>query len=143
MREIPVYISLPMHHHGTKLIDEVKTEMMAEFFKFGVGAGLFEDADQLVDVNADYDEPAPSEECGRIWYLGRSIQKLEEAQFIIFHKNWQEAKGCTVEHEVAVRYFNNTIDSTTTPPAIWENGCVYVGKITPSISEIFFNRCYK
>ena len=143
MREIPVYISLPMHHRGTNTIDKIKTEMMAEFFALGVRAGLFEDADVLVDVNADYVEPAPSEECGRIWYLGRSIQKMEEAKYIIFHKNWQEAKGCTVEHAVATRYFNNTIGSTTIPPDVWTDGPLYVGKITHSIDEIFFNRCYK
>lgn len=41
---------------------------------------------------------------GRRWYLGRSIQDLDKADFVIFAPGWHKAKGCLVEHLVCELY---------------------------------------
>lgn len=39
-----------------------------------------------------------------LWYLGESLKKLAEADVAFFAKGWQNARGCRIEHEVAVAY---------------------------------------
>ena len=54
-------------------------------------------------------EDAPKD-AGRLWYLGRSIQMLGQADAIYFVKGWQQAKGCVVEALIASLYGIKTID---------------------------------
>jgi len=37
-------------------------------------------------------------------YLGKSISLLAEADIAYFGEGWKEARGCRIEHEVAVQY---------------------------------------
>lgn len=39
-----------------------------------------------------------------VGYLGKSIMLLAEADVAYFGAGWQEARGCKIEHEVAVQY---------------------------------------
>lgn len=39
-----------------------------------------------------------------IYCLGRSIIKMSEANFVVFSDGWEKARGCRVEHEIAVNY---------------------------------------
>lgn len=39
-----------------------------------------------------------------VWYLGKSIQLLSEADVAYFGKGWNEARGCKIEHEIAMQY---------------------------------------
>ena len=39
-----------------------------------------------------------------VYLLSKSILKMCEADAVIFIGNWQEARGCCIEHEVAKRY---------------------------------------
>lgn len=41
---------------------------------------------------------------GRLWHLGRSIQQLEEADAIYFCEEWENARGCIIERQVAEKY---------------------------------------
>lgn len=36
--------------------------------------------------------------------LAASISKMDVADLVIFAKGWEEARGCCIEHEVAVKY---------------------------------------
>lgn len=45
-----------------------------------------------------------------IWYLGKSIQLLSEADIVHFGPGWKDAKGCKIEFEVAVKYGLEIID---------------------------------
>ena len=54
-------------------------------------------------------EDAPKDS-GRLWYLGRSIQLLGQADAIYFVKGWQKANGCIVESLIASLYGIKTID---------------------------------
>lgn len=37
-------------------------------------------------------------------YLGKSISLLAEADVVYFGEGWRDARGCKIEHEVAVEY---------------------------------------
>ena len=39
-----------------------------------------------------------------IWYLGKSIQLLSQADMIYLGENWDKARGCKIEYEVAKAY---------------------------------------
>lgn len=39
-----------------------------------------------------------------LWYLGRSIELLSEADVAYFVHGWKEARGCKIEHLCAVEY---------------------------------------
>lgn len=39
-----------------------------------------------------------------VWYLGKSLMMLSEADYAIFGDHWNDYNGCTIEHEVCERY---------------------------------------
>ena len=46
-----------------------------------------------------------------LWYLGKSIELLAEADVAYFASGWKEARGCVIEHDCAIAYGINTIVS--------------------------------
>ena len=39
-----------------------------------------------------------------VFYLGKSIQLLSQADIAYFGGDWRNARGCLIEHEVATQY---------------------------------------
>lgn len=39
-----------------------------------------------------------------IYYLAKSIEKLAEADAVIFVPGWEKARGCKIEYEIAKAY---------------------------------------
>ena len=39
-----------------------------------------------------------------VYYLGKSIQLLSQADIAYFGGDWRNARGCLIEHEVAIQY---------------------------------------
>ena len=39
-----------------------------------------------------------------VYYLGKSIQLLSQADIAYFSGDWRNARGCLIEHEVAKQY---------------------------------------
>ena len=39
-----------------------------------------------------------------VYYLGKSIQLLSQADIAYFGGDWRNARGCLIEHEVATQY---------------------------------------
>ena len=61
--------------------------------------------DQELEVIPTYIEDNPPENTNQaIWYLGKSIQLLSEADFFIGVNYTDVFKGCNVEHDVARAY---------------------------------------
>lgn len=56
---------------------------------------------KIIDNLHMYEAPKNS---GRLWYLGRSIQQMEEADAIYFCGDWEDARGCLIERQVAEKY---------------------------------------
>lgn len=39
-----------------------------------------------------------------VWYLGKSIQLLSQADVVYFGGEWRSARGCKIEYQVAENY---------------------------------------
>lgn len=140
MKVIKLFISQPMNGRPFEEVMDERRCMMDEFKTWAIEAKLIDEDTTIIDVNMIF---ADSEEGkGRIWYLGRSLQTMEEADFVIFHKNAFNAAGCSVEHMAAARYFGNGVCATKRQPDIWCDGSSAIGQLTPLIDEIYFNRIY-
>lgn len=44
-------------------------------------------------------------------FLAESIKLLSEADIAIFSKDWESARGCRIEHECAIQYGMETVES--------------------------------
>lgn len=45
-----------------------------------------------------------------LWFLGKSIELLAQADVAYFAPGWENARGCGIEHECAVEYGIDRID---------------------------------
>lgn len=39
-----------------------------------------------------------------LWFLGKSLELLSDADLVVFAKDWEDDKGCRIEHECAAQY---------------------------------------
>lgn len=58
---------------------------------------------EKVEVIDSFFEKAPVD-AKPLWFLGKSIELLSDADIVFFAKGWEEARGCKIEHECAVEY---------------------------------------
>ena len=86
-----IMISQPMRGKTEKEIKDEREELVKKLQEEGheVLETVFEDFDC-------YASP--------IAYLARSIEFLDKADAVVFMKGWQEARGCRIEHQIAIDY---------------------------------------
>ena len=64
--------------------------------------------DETFDIIESFFEEEPPEgitgDKAAVWYLGKSISKISEADVAIFAEGWYDARGCRVEHDVCRSY---------------------------------------
>ena len=89
-----VFISQPMKD---KTDNEIKDERQA------VLSALRRKYTEPIEVIDSFFEGVPHD-ATPLWYLGESIKLLGNADIAYFCKNWEKYRGCTIEHECAVRY---------------------------------------
>ncbi len=88
-----VMISQPMNGKSEEQIREERDTLIKK---------IQEEGDTYIDtifqdeVPQDYDIP--------IYYLAKSIEAIAYADKIIFMNGWDKARGCIIEHEVAISY---------------------------------------
>lgn len=82
-------ISQPMRGKTNKEIRTIRNYIMNKLKESG-----FEFIDTLFDFG---DKPA-------VFYLAKSIEAMSEADVVIFTPDWEQARGCRIEFEVAKAY---------------------------------------
>ena len=92
-----LFISLPM---AGKSEEEIRNKMAEykENAEYLMGEEL-----ELIDSFMEVDAPEDIKDAG-VWYLGKSIMMMAEADVVYFGRGWRSARGCIVEYEVAYRY---------------------------------------
>lgn len=87
-----VMISQPMKNRSNKEILEERAELVKR---------IEEEGDIVLDTVFN---EAPKNVDEAVWFLSKSIEFLASADKIIFMKGWEKARGCKIEHQVAVEY---------------------------------------
>lgn len=90
MINLKIMISQPMAGKTSKQILDERKELVRE---------LQNEGHIIIDTVLDI-----SENKSPIYYLAKSIELLDQADAVIFMKGWQNAKGCRVEHFIALEY---------------------------------------
>lgn len=89
-----LFISQPM---GGKTDEEIKAER----------AKAIESAEKLVgepvEVIDSFFQSAPVG-AKPLWFLGKSLELLADADVAYFAPGWEEARGCKIEHTCTVEY---------------------------------------
>ena len=89
-----LFISQPMRD---KTDDEIKQERERAIYEVTTNTNTkYEVIDSFFE-NVPHDATP-------LWYLGESIKLLGMADVAYFCKDWEKYRGCTIEHECAVRY---------------------------------------
>lgn len=87
-----IMISQPMRGKTNELIKEERKVLVQELENNG-----YEVLDTVFDE-------APKNVDEAIWYLSKSIEYLAQADVVFFMKGWEYARGCKIEHQIAVEY---------------------------------------
>lgn len=86
-----IMISQPMRGKTEKEIKDEREELVKK---------LQEEGHEILEtVFEDFDCYASP-----IAYLARSIEFLDKADAVVFMKGWENARGCKIEHEIALKY---------------------------------------
>ncbi len=90
-----VFISQPMQGKTDEEIQQIRA-MDMEFIKT-----VYPDA-EIID--SFLPESAPKNVRSGVYKLGQSIQLLSGADVLFLSAGWNKARGCQIEHSVAVAY---------------------------------------
>lgn len=90
-----LFISQPMANLTEQQIRDARNQAVKEI-KTLYGDEEIEVIDSIFTEETDGKAP--------IWFLGKSIELLADADICIFLKGWEDARGCRVEHLVAEEY---------------------------------------
>lgn len=94
-----LFISQPMRGKADEEILKERNALIAEAEKV---AG--EDLEVIDSFFTDAPKNKDNIVTEPVWWLGKSLMKLSEADAVIFGDNWQNFNGCFIEHEVCERY---------------------------------------
>lgn len=87
-----IMISQPMKGKTNKQIREERAELVKR---------LQEEGHEVVDTVF---ENAPADEDISIYMLSQSIRYIGKVDGVVFMQGWNKARGCKIEHQVAVEY---------------------------------------
>ena len=88
-----VMISQPMPDKNNRQIKEEREELVKKLKSKG-----YEVVDTIIS------EEAPKDTDEGIYYLSKSIAFIGNVDAVVFMKDWENARGCQIEHEVARKY---------------------------------------
>ena len=89
-----LFISQPMRG---KTDEEILNER-----ELAVNAAI-EELDDEVEVIDSFFQAAPVD-AKPLWFLGKSLELLADADVVYFAPGWQDARGCRIEHMSAIEY---------------------------------------
>lgn len=88
-----VMISQPMRGKTNEQIADERHKLASELSEEGL---------QVIDTIIKEDAPQNIDEA--IYYLAKSVEFIGQVDIVVFMKGWEKARGCKIEHQVAVEY---------------------------------------
>jgi hypothetical protein len=92
-----IMISQPMRGKTNEQIKKEREQLVKKIVNNG---------DIVLDTVLDIE---PKDIVEPIYCLSKSIEYLAQADAVFFMKGWEKARGCKIEHEVAVEYGKEVI----------------------------------
>ena len=93
-----VMISQPMNGKTNEQIRSEREELVKR---------LTEEGYEVVDTV--FDEAPKDGTDEPIFYLAKSVEFIGKVDMVVFMNGWNKARGCKIEHEVAVEYGKKVI----------------------------------
>lgn len=93
-----VFISQPMNGLTDSEISKAREEVIEGLYRMGYRP------DEISIIDTHIKENAPDNVNSGIWYLGKSIELLADADIAVFAKGWRNARGCLIEYKCAKEY---------------------------------------
>lgn len=93
-----IMISQPMNNKSDEEIKAVRAQAIEylESLGYTVVNSYFADQYQLKDAMQVVNRP--------VYFLSKSIEKLADCHAVYFVSGWENARGCKIEHEIAIAY---------------------------------------
>ena len=88
-----IMISQPMNEKTNEQIKEERKNTVLNLIREGFA---------VIDTIIREEPPKDCDEA--IYYLSKSIEFIGKVDCVYFMKGWEKARGCRIEHEVAVAY---------------------------------------
>lgn len=95
-----VFISQPMSDKTDEEIKAIRNKIIEELEAY---------VDDDVEIIDSFFEGAPHD-AKPLWFLGKSLQLLSNADIAYFAKGWEKYRGCRIEHTCAVEYGINVLE---------------------------------
>lgn len=97
----------------SKSTEQVRSEMQKVFEQIKAKLPEAELIDSVID-GADAKIAVEGDDAG-LWYLGKSLQMMAEADMVFFVDNYKDFRGCSAERMVAESYGKLCVDIKTNP----------------------------
>lgn len=95
-----VFISQPMNGHTDEEIKAERERIITDC------KTSFGDSVEIID---SFFEGAPHD-AKPLWFLGKSLEVMADADIVLFAPSWEKARGCRMEHTAALEYGLNVMD---------------------------------
>lgn len=90
-----LFISQPMR-------DRTDAEIKAE--RAAIVARVTEKFGEVEVIDSFFETNAPDNVNSGLWFLGKSLELLSEADYAYFAEGYKNYRGCKIEHEACVQY---------------------------------------
>ncbi len=88
-----IMISQPMKRRTNEEIKKERKEMVDKFNKLHI---------EVVDTF--FEEEAEGYNHVALYYIAKSVMEMAKVDAVYFADNWQNARGCRIEHQIAKEY---------------------------------------
>lgn len=88
-----IMISQPMNGKTEEQIKEERKSVIEDLESRGY---------EVIDTVFEQDAPEGVDPA--LYFLGKSIDAMSKVDAVVFMKGWNTARGCIVEHDIAIRY---------------------------------------
>lgn len=93
-----VFISQPMNGLSDSQIEKDRARVIESLYNYGFKS------DEITIIDTHIKENAPDNVNSGLWYLGKSLELLADADIAVFAKGWRNARGCQIEFKCANEY---------------------------------------
>ena len=93
-----IFISQPMNGLSNLQISIDRERVIEGLYNAGYKP------DEITVIDSIIEENAPDNVNSGLWYLGKALELLSDADIVVFAKGWREARGCQIEFKCAKEY---------------------------------------